>query len=395
MPSTLSKAPLLASLKSFLRPIKRWPQSLFSEAVHAAEGFEVWVAEGLEKSTGQSLCLAYAGLERHKNYFFHMAFEPGYRETPSFKGSPAELEKSVASRFQDCGALFFEVDSTQEKKFPLKTQFKIPVWIRWEIKVREGWDELNKEKGMTQMRRLLNRNDFSYEITTEEKHFEDFYQNLYVPFTLKKHGDTAFVHGYEEGKAKFKSGELMLVKDGESLLGGIVLEYSLTRCIPTCICIHQNRMDLLQNGLLSAMLYKTFLRARERNYDVVDLGFTRAFLKDGVVRFKNRMGAALVDYHKKTGFITAKIIKVTPALRSFFASNPFIEAAEDHLRGVMFGEEAPETSGIDALRKDSFCTGLCSLDFYTFKKQAEPLVEIDCGRADLEKMRIISFDELA
>src|SRR5262245_14186235 len=98
MPSTLPKPGLLISLKSFLRPIKRFPKSLLTESCGGVESLEVWKGEGKEKTTGFPLTLVYAGLERHKNYFFHMAFQPQYAESVLKKGRPEEILREVNSR---------------------------------------------------------------------------------------------------------------------------------------------------------------------------------------------------------------------------------------------------------------------------------------------------------
>lgn len=357
------------SIKDMLRPLKT---SLIDSV--KKETVNLWCARGFEKNGGKGLCIAYAGAERHKHYFFKMAFR-SYEEVSLGDLALSEIDSTILREYGKVDALFWEAgkENPVAKNRIKYCHFKIPLWVRLELEISKNWDDLKKQKGFVNFKRLHKKNDCEYVTTSSVECFNDFYRKIYAPFTRLNHGDAAFVFSYEEARSKFQQGELLLVKENSESIAGVILEYSLTRCSPICIGIRTDRAHKVSEGLLTAILFEVILRARARQFDKVDLGYSRSFLKDGNFRFKSRLTATVnSDYHKASGFMGVEIFDWSEGLKDFFITNPFLHVNSDEkFEAVFFKEDLADGSvpSLQLMLRDAFCQGIESLQLRIFQQQ--------------------------
>ena len=100
--------------------------------------------------------------------------------------------------------------------------------------------------------------------------------------------------------------------------------------------------EYLKVGAVAALYYLSLERVAARGSERADLGWSRAFLNDGPLRYKRKLAQRITETSERT--IVIKPVSFTPATRSFLRNNPFISETAEGLCGVIFRDsETPLT----------------------------------------------------
>jgi hypothetical protein len=175
---------------------------------------------------------------------------------------------------------------------------------------------------------------------------------MYLPYLIKRHGNTALGIDYKTNLKRIESGVcdlLLVMKEKEYVAGNLIKYESDTPRMYVNGVINGNRTHL-QSGVLAATYYFTCRYLQQHGYKRVNVGGSRAFLEDGVLNYKKKWGLRLT-YQKKGGFIL-KVVSLCPAVREFFLKNPFIYLDGKEFRGALFCDNAGSQFA-EALRKVS------------------------------------------
>lgn len=62
--------------------------------------------------------------------------------------------------------------------------------------------------------RKIRQHSLEFEITHDQRHFDDFYDNMYLPHIKLRYGDSALVVPRKRFQENFDKGELLLIKKG-------------------------------------------------------------------------------------------------------------------------------------------------------------------------------------
>jgi hypothetical protein len=120
----------------------------------------------------------------------------------------------------------------------------------------------------------------------------------------------------------FPRGELLFVKRGAESVSGLLLLYESQGPFLWCLGVKQGDEDYVKAGALAALYHFSFQHLRAQGYRQVNLGATRAFLKDGVLQFKRKWGLRLKD-RRGVGFLIMPMCP-TAGGQSFLVNNPFL-----------------------------------------------------------------------
>jgi hypothetical protein len=108
----------------------------------------------------------------------------------------------------------------------------------------------------------------------------------------------------------------------------------------------------------------------------VNLGGTRPFLKDGVLRYKKKWNQKIVGT-SLMGFLIKPLSK-TVGMKGFFLNNPFIYVHKNRVNGAIFAEAGQPFSKEDFQKfyKDYYLTGISKLFIYRFEQGHSRISEI-------------------
>ncbi len=168
---------------------------------------------------------------------------------------------------------------------------------------------------------------YSFEITNDPVALKFFYEKMHVPHVKKKYGDSANIENFNILEKFLKNGELMFIKlNGENIAGEL---YEINGDV--CYMRKKGVLDdsHVKDGALLAAYYFPILRAKEKNLKMVDLGGSKPFLLDGVLRHKNTWGARI--------FID-KMSKRVIYLKNILFEQPFIYIDNKKLKVDIFSE---------------------------------------------------------
>jgi hypothetical protein len=165
---------------------------------------------------------------------------------------------------------------------------------------------------------------YSYEITKAPEALKFFYEKMHLPYIKKKYGA---VEDFIYFKKFFRNGELLFVKlNGERISAAMCLIDKDVYRLHSSGVINEN---FIKDGALLATYYYSIVRAKEINAKIFDMGLSRPFLSDGVLRHKNQWGAKICEYKTTKRFIYMKNI---------LFEQPFIFIDNGKLKAAMFSE---------------------------------------------------------
>ena len=275
-----------------------------------AHRLNVWLLEGEERWTGERLSFAYAGHKANRNHILHLAFNGSYRKSACGKAWVWDALEFGDNKYAGHPMVIIEISERFYRRFGRQEGFYIPCWIYGEIDLAVAPMRIKRSKTLKTDLSKIRKNHFQYEITRDKDQLDHFYRNMYVPYTTKAYGDRANLHSYENLKGHFSCGELLFVKNDIEHVAGTLLVFEDNTVRAKVLGVKDGNMRYLKAGAVAALYYYMFLYLKEKGYKNVNVGASRAFLKDGVLVFKKRRGMRLSNPNPwPTGFMIRPLRK--------------------------------------------------------------------------------------
>ena len=222
-----------------------------------------------------------------------------------------------------------------------KYNFVIPDWISCEMDLTcdVGTQSMSKRTLKNNIRKMK-RGNFKYTITKDSDDLYFFYYYMHLPYILKRHGDSAVKISFEEMKTSFENGELLLIREGQNIVAGVIIDYKMMNGVPriTKLGVLSGDFNYVKRGVLIALYYYTIQYLKEKKHQKFSLGSTRPFLSDGVLHHKLNWGAKIVS-ETSHAFLVSLLSK-KECLKSFLASNPFILNDRNTLSLAIFPDQS-------------------------------------------------------
>jgi hypothetical protein len=337
--------------------------------------FDLWIITGKEIKSKQELSIFYAGNKENRNYIINLIFDKPYKENYIGKIWIWGILKKVKENKFNCSLMIVEAPRVFSLFSITGKWFYIPCWISGEVDISNGISSLITNESLKSDIRKIERNQLSFESTNEISQLYDFYHNMYLPYITEAHDDEAIVMEYDLIKEAFKSCDLILVKNREEYIGGILIRYTGESARLWCIGIKNGNRDYLQLGVVGALYYFSFCYLKDKGFKKVELGDTRAFLKDGVLQYKKKWGIRIIRA-SQTGFLV-NILSAGNSTKEIFFSNPFIYMNKDKLEGAIFIENDRLISEKDfrEIYKSYYRYGISKLIIYRFGRDVSMVLQ--------------------
>lgn len=285
----------------------------------------------------QGIDICYVGTEAHKNTILHAFFpqsgKQDYLGEQYFRGV-----KHYFPTRKDYDLAIIESDAIDRMPNQHRKGWFVPRWIK-------TYTEIPIEKPNNSYKynlRVITKNQFDYWVTTDTALVKEFYEEMYVPFINKRHQDRSLPMQLEDLQNAVANGqcELLLVRDeGRRNIAGMVIDYRKMPPNLWSVAVLHGDEQLMSQSAVFACYHFSFIYLSERGYSSASLGFSRAFLNDGVLQFKMKFGFKLL-------FSTARGFAIYPlrcsnALGDFLARQPFfyIDNRQLHLASFISDEQ--------------------------------------------------------
>ena len=326
----------------------------------------VWILWGRETSSKDTLKVLYAGGNQTKNYLINLLFDSSCVENYLGRKGIWKLLRIVKQVGGDCSLVAMEVPQNLRTAFREKNQFYIPLWISGEIEILDKKPECFKKETLRSDLRKIEKNNLSFEVTNDLSHLHNFYWNMYYPYITKRHGNVAFVMSYEAMEHKFKKCELLLIKKGSEYIAGILLVYSKQGVRLWSLGIKDGSREYISDGAMGALFYFSYLYLRQKGYKKINLGGSRPFLHDGVLRYKAKWDQKIVRADAR-GLLVKPLLN-SARVKGFFLNNPFIFQQKDCLNVALFveGTQLLGDKEFSRILKKYYLPGISKIFIYLF-----------------------------
>jgi hypothetical protein len=326
--------------------------------------------EGVGKD-GQSSFTILCGLNKQiKSFFLGLAFADSVRAGEPQRVTLRKLFSTDHELKKDCSLIVVELKQTHYARLNPGNWFFIPLWVRGEITLPIADKFLKHESVKSDLRRIRNH-AFEYEVTLDGRLFDDFFDNMHVPYINKVHGEAAkFASPAETRKVRGNSDLLLVKKRGQPdrHIAGILIVYEPTGPRLWSLGIRDGNLDYVREGVVAALYHFSIHYLMAKGFLRINIGGSRPFLQNGVLQFKRKMSQTIIGSSWE-GF-ALKILSYTPATKAFLQNNPFIFVSDDVLYGAIFTDfDRPlSQEKIQQLDKDYFHPGLAKLFIYCFNE---------------------------
>ncbi len=359
---------------------------------------ELW--SGPAKHGGAPLTCLYVGQRQNDTYLRSLLFADT-ATAPSDLGSCSTwaMRSLIRAHEKSADLVIVEVGSPYAWLLP-RGYLVMPGWVKQALVVDDDWQS-NLAKmtadGRSTITRIT-RHGLKARLLPGDLHIADrFYDELYVPHATARFGPSASLDGRDIVRSMCRRfGLFEITRDGVPLAGAIMR--SKGHILHGLWDGFRTGLDAtLMSTVTASVYYFNLLFAYERGFRRLDLGGTRGFLNDGVLRYKRKWGATLVpsDHPGRIGF---RVNQWSSGIAEFFAKNPVLLQKQgafsarlltrgarvevDQLQKVLREQSAP---GLQRL--EVFAEGGFSLAARKFAEQKPELVlrdlstESDAGRA--------------
>lgn len=342
-------APLLA-VKRWLRPYKISLTRVTGPVAGASDEFTILIG---------------VDTPQNKNYLLKLAFgEAAAGETIL---GQFRLRDVMRGPSPPASLVVLETTQAKHEAFDDGSWFFIPNWVSGEVALPVSEKTLRQDSIKSTFRKIR-KFGFEYEIVTGEERYREYYRTMYLPFMQRQHGNRAFTDSLSERRAEAENFELLLLRrraEPARALAGCMIIYEPAGARLWSFGVLDGNLELVQQGVLAAMYVFSFEHLAGKGCTKVNLGGSRPFLQDGVLKFKRKF-SQLICAGRWEGF-SLKINSLDAVTKTFLLNNPFIFGTSNRLRGAVFTEEILTPELVDRLDHDFYHAGLERLIIYTFR----------------------------
>ena len=308
---------------------------------------EVWRFDGEEASSGQPLAVLCAAGDQTRSYLRDLLFREGVRETVLGRQWIWNIARGGPARGRGCSVIVIEANPFVRDFLDEEDWFFVPLWVGGTLALPIP-EDVSKHKSIRSDLAAMSKAGLRYRVSKERACFDDFYHNMYVPHVTKAHGSSVHITPYDEMLARVSHGDLILLNDGNQDVAGLTILYEEPRPRLWTLGVRDGTSLQSQQGALAALYPVCFEHLATKQHDSVNLGLSRAFLDDGVLRFKRKWGQKIVA--AANARIALKVVADTPASVALLRANPFIFERSGRMCAAVFLPAQHEATADDVMR---------------------------------------------
>ena len=274
-----------------------------------------------DSETGQLLTFVHIGWDKKLCYYWLNRFSDNYEtgsgnRTIATWNIPGFLKKN---RQKIDLAIIESTKKTLPGKYP--NSFLLPRWMEMGIDI----ESTLKMPIIKEITRNIKKYSLKYEVREGIEAFDLFYHQMYKPYLLKRHGNSADIADYKHFSHKFISENCMLfflIRENEPVASALI-ELNNNNYRLSALGIKSGGDDILKMGVIGALYYFVMLHHYNQGAGFLLAGNSMSVVFDGVMEFKMHLGAKpyLKDLEGRSKYYfmpmntkssTVKILKSNP-----------------------------------------------------------------------------------
>jgi len=258
-----------------------------------ARSQDLVLLEGEERGGGMPLRILTVETAGLKDFLIRRAFRDGVRERRLGKASAWFNGAQARARAPEADLFFWYARPALAGLKSKDVIARLPAWIPILVNlvapecVSRGKEKFNRSGN------ALKKAGFTADYARERADFEDFYDRLFMPYVVSRHGENAVVQTREETLAGLQGGgwELLAIRREGVVVAGATVEFSGEKARFWQLGVRDGSPALLADGVSDAVYHHMLATCRARGVVELNLGSCRPFLQDGVLEYKRRFGA--------------------------------------------------------------------------------------------------------
>lgn len=283
----------------------------------------VFIYEGKEYKTQAPLSFAYAGFhENVRNYWERFVLADEFNRRSLGRQWVWNIPLFIRAKEPQCNFLLLEHKQWSLRMVPSHSGFRIPYWVSMEIDLTKPEEALMGEQRAKTLK-LMAEHKWTFISSKDKKDFEEYYTQLFLPYIEQKYSYTKALQSKEIYREIFSEGELILVKKGEVVIAGGLLEFKNKMVKLKTVGVRNGDKNYVHQGALAAVYYAALTEMKRRGFSRIHIGGTRPFFSDGVTRYKVSLNAQLT---RETSHSCIWMAPLTASLglKHFLLRNSFI-----------------------------------------------------------------------
>ena len=330
----------------------------------------VYLIKGKEKHGRVDITILFYGDENSLSYINNILFSKKPKIEEVERCFIFNIEKNLSEFANEIDAVFIKTDRIftgflQKKKF-----FTIPEWVEMELDVSGSLDTIYKnfKKSAREDIKKIKKMGYSYEISTDPDKLELFYNNMHLPYISEKYEkENLSLASFYDVKMSFKKGKLLLIKDSDKYVSGLVFEIHNKTAYPVYpgVSMTDGGLDYhLLRGAGAAIYYYSIIWAKDNGIKSMVWGNCRSFPNNGIFRFKRKWGMHIKLSRILFGVFGFKFYNHSISIQEFLANNPFIYIEKDQLKGFISVKKDGQLNNkeVQHLLKTYYTPGLTELN---------------------------------
>lgn len=328
---------------------------------------KVWIAESQKREDGLVMAVLCVAGTWDRSFVLGQVLGAGYDERCVGRAWLWHISNVLAEKGGHCCAVLVRVRPHFRRLLGSRKWLNIPSWLVGDIDLPLSREVLRRGNVKDDLRKIR-KHSLRVEVTQSPRHLDDFYHNMYLPHITQRYRDGAVITSHHVMRKEFHKCELLLVKKQNEYVAGALIRYRDTGPSLWSIGIRDGNRQLVRDGAASALYYFLFDYLADKGFTKVGLGKSRAFLHDGVLMYKRKLGMRIIG--TANGYFYLRVPKDTRASRAFLKANPLIFEREGQLYGAVFtdagtGQFAEED--VERIDKGFFMDGLSQIQIVPFE----------------------------
>ena len=182
---------------------------------------------------------------------------------------------------------------------------------------------------------------YTTKIIPGEQGLNRFYYDLYVPYAERRFGQDAKIESFQKVRRLLRTGFLIVAEKEGQWFSGAVARIRNGVFVFELVGNLSGDVRYTYEGTMEFLYLSFFQIARERNCIGIDFGISPPFLKNGLVFYKTKWGATLLENPKEVREICIKINR--PERLRFLKNFPVIKDCGGLSAITYIGQDSTET----------------------------------------------------
>lgn len=301
--------------------------------------FPCHVLTGPEKNSGVPISVIYLGEGKSLDYIKSIFFQTSPDDSITDHYSLLEILCGIRPKIDGYDLRVCEFTPRVMRFIRSPGSFKTPDWIEQVIPLDGSWEEVvarfRKNTRTTDLRKVRKYN-FAHDIVTDQKSIEYFYDNLYLPYLTQRFGDAFDVIDRDWLISVGKKGGLLRILDGDRVIAGVVIHYGEDYLDWIWTGALTGEDTAQENGAFSTLYYHSIKHAHDKGFSIIKLNNTRAFLNDGLHRYKRKWGAHIARSRSSEWALLLDFNFHSTVTQHWLESTPFITERDGSFHANIF-----------------------------------------------------------